>query len=78
MDEATSKQLLAKRLHHFFINLDKSQKTKTTIEGTLGVDVSYFKPRAIKYETDVLCHELQLEKVKLPFAKLCHMSRKSF
>ena len=47
MDEATSKQLLAKRLDHFFINLDKSQKTKTTSEGTLGVDVSYFKPRAI-------------------------------
>ena len=47
MDEATSKQLLAKRLDHFFINLDKSQKTKTTSEGTLGVDVNYFKPRAI-------------------------------
>lgn len=79
MDEATSKQLLAKRLDHFFINLDKNQKTKTTIEGTLGVDVSYFKPRAIKkYETDVLCYELQLEKVKLPFVKLCHVSRKSF
>ena len=70
MDEATSKQLLAKRLDHFFINLDKSQKTKTTIEGTLGVDVSYFKPREIKkYETDVLCHELQLEKV----ATLCQV-----
>ena len=79
MDEATSKQLLAKRLDHFFINLDKSQKKKTTSEDTLGVDVSYFKPRAIKkYETDVLCHELQLEKVKLPFVKLCHVSRKSF
>ena len=79
MDEAASKQLLAKRLDHFSINLDKSQKKKTTIEGTLGVDVSYFKPRAIKkYETDVLCYELQLEKVKLPFVKLCHVSRKSF
>ena len=47
MDEATAKQLLAKRLDHFFINLDKSQKKKTNTEGTLGVDVSYFKPRAI-------------------------------
>ena len=79
MDEATSKQLLAKRLDHFFINLDKSQKKTTTSEGTQGVHVSYFKPRAIKKcETDVLCHELQLEKVKLPFVKLCHVSRKSF